>query len=127
MTPSGHDSEAVADFFYARRAAAAATLGLGALGMWLYARARSGPAWLKHADALLDPLALTALLSFLVAYVLILNPPGTSAALRNLVLTTCVALSLYSSRLSSELSRIWQQTGRGRSAPVCAGNSEYLR
>jgi hypothetical protein len=80
--------------FFAAIAAATVTLGVGALGLWLYVRAHAGFARTKHADGLLDPLALAALISFGVGYVLFLRPPATAQALRDVALGASATLSL---------------------------------
>jgi len=72
----------------------AATLGIGALTLWLVTRTRSGHGWSKHPDALWDPLAVAALISFVVGYILFLNPPVTASALRNVAGGATGALSL---------------------------------
>lgn len=72
----------------------AATLGIGALGLWLITRARAGHGWSKHPDALWDPIAVAALVSFVGGYVLFLNPPITASALRGIASGASGALSL---------------------------------
>jgi hypothetical protein len=62
--------------------AAVGALGVIAMTVWLIARLRAGRSWRVASDALFDPLAVAALVSFIVAYTLFANPPATSDGLR---------------------------------------------
>jgi hypothetical protein len=70
-------------------AVGAAVGGLGVLAMtvWLIARVRAGRSWRVATDALFDPLAAAALVSFIVAYTLFATPPATSDALRTMAVS----------------------------------------
>jgi len=65
----------------------AAALGLIAMTAWAIARARAGRTWSADSDALFDPLAAVAIVSFVIGYVLFVDPPATGAALR--ILAAC--------------------------------------
>jgi hypothetical protein len=61
--------------------------------VWLIARLRAGPSWRVATNALLDPLAAAALVSFIFAYALFLNPPATSDALRTIAVSVSGVLA----------------------------------
>ena len=80
--------------FFAAIGAGVAGLGLIGLTEWVFARIRDGRDWQLNADALFDPLAAAALVSFAVGFVLFANPPATVAALRTLAASASGALAL---------------------------------
>jgi hypothetical protein len=69
--------------FFAAVGACVAGLGVVAVTVWAIARVRGGRSWSFDTDALFDPLAAAALVSFVVGYALFMHPPATSAAWRN--------------------------------------------
>jgi predicted permease len=73
----------------------AGVAGLGLIGLteWLVARMRERRDWQLSADALFDPLAAAALVSFAVGFVLFANPPATVATLRTLAASASGALA----------------------------------
>jgi len=52
--------------------------------VWMILRVRARKEWSRASDALFDPLAAAALLSFVMGYILFIDPPTTSAALSRL-------------------------------------------
>jgi hypothetical protein len=61
---------------------------------WLVARMRGRRDWSTEADALFDPLAAAALVSFAVGFVLFANPPGTVEMLRAVAASASGALAV---------------------------------
>jgi predicted permease len=84
---------AVVPFF---AALGAAISGLGAIGLisWLIARARTHRDWSRNAEALFDPLAAAAVISFVIGFVLFTNPPATLEAMRALAALAAGTLAL---------------------------------
>lgn len=80
--------------FFAAIGAGVAGLGLIGITEWLVARMRDRRDWQPTADALFDPLAAAALVSFAVGFVLFADPPATVAALRTLAASASGALAL---------------------------------
>lgn len=80
--------------FFAAIGAGIAGLGLIGITEWLIARMRGRRDWSMEADALFDPLAAAALVSFAVGFVLLANPPGTVAMLRAVAASASGALAL---------------------------------
>jgi hypothetical protein len=73
--------------------ASVGTLGVIAMTVWLIARLRARPSWRVATNALFDPLAAAALVSFMFAYTLFLNPPATSDALRTIAVSVSGVLA----------------------------------
>jgi hypothetical protein len=73
---------------------AAGGLGLIALVVWLVARIRAGHTWSLDRDALFDPIAAAAVISFVVAAVLFVRPPANDAELRVFAASVCAAVTL---------------------------------
>ena len=71
-----------------------ATLGLAALGLWLVTRWRARAQWSAHPDALFDPLAVAALISFAVGGALFLKAPDAARELRTLAGGATASLAL---------------------------------
>lgn len=80
--------------FFAALGAAVAVLGAIGLTAWLVARARTWREWSKNAEALFDPLAAAALVSFVIGFVLFTNPPATLEMLRAVAATATGILAL---------------------------------
>jgi len=80
--------------FFAAIGAAVAGLGLIGLTEWIVARIRERRDWRLRADALFDPLAAAALVSFAVGFVLFADPPATVGALRTFAASASGALAL---------------------------------
>jgi hypothetical protein len=80
--------------FFAAIGAGVAGLGLIGITEWLVARMRGRRDWSTEADALFDPLAAAALVSFAVGFVLFANPPGTVEMLRAVAASASGALAV---------------------------------
>jgi hypothetical protein len=74
--------------------ACAVGLGVSAIVEWRIARRSAGRTRSISTEALFDPLAISALVAFGVAYVLVVNPPATAADLRTIAAATSGALAL---------------------------------
>ncbi|HEY5060665.1 MAG TPA: hypothetical protein VII52_03965, partial [Gemmatimonadaceae bacterium] len=69
-----------------------ATLGVVALAVWAAARRRrTGPGAF---DALFDPLAIAAIISFAVGFTFLVSPPAKAPALRDVARGVCASLAL---------------------------------
>ena len=80
--------------FFGAAGAVVAGLGVVAMGAWLIARLRGGRSWSIDTDALFDPLAAAALVSFVVGYTLFMHPPATAAALRTFAVAVSGSLAV---------------------------------
>jgi hypothetical protein len=80
--------------FFVALGAVVAGLGVVAMAVWLVARLRAGRGWSLDTDALFDPLAVAALVSFGVGYALFTKPPATSTALRAFAVAVSATLAL---------------------------------
>lgn len=69
-----------------------ATLGIVALAVWAAARRRRTMP--GAFDALFDPLAIAAILSFAVGFTFLVSPPAKAPALRDVARGVCAALAL---------------------------------
>lgn len=99
--------------------ACAVGLGISAIVAWRIARRRAGQTRSISAVALFDPLAIAAFTAFGVAYVLLVDPPATAAALRTIATATSAALALVFAAASfGALTRLTprQTAGPGRAA-----------
>ena len=72
----------------------AAGLGVIAMTVWFIARVRAGRRWSIRSDELFDPLAVAALISFVVGYTLLVDPPATANTLRIVAAGVSGALTL---------------------------------
>jgi hypothetical protein len=73
---------------------AVAAVGLVVMIAWLMRRVRAGHSWSITQDELFDPLAVAALIAFVVGYTLFMAPPTTVGALRAMGAGVCGALTL---------------------------------
>jgi hypothetical protein len=73
--------------------ASVAVLGTLAMVAWLLARIRWRP-WRHDSDAMFDPIAIAALVSFVAGFQLILTPPATPDALRTIAILVSAALAV---------------------------------
>jgi hypothetical protein len=80
--------------FFGALGAGAATLGVSAVGLWVVTRWRTRGHRPTHPDALFDPLALAALISFVVCGALFVRVPDAAAELRVLAGGATAALAL---------------------------------
>lgn len=80
--------------FFSAIGAVVAGLGVVAMFAWLIARVRGGRSWSMDTDALFDPLAAAALVSFVVGYALFMHPPATAAALRTFAIAVSGTLAV---------------------------------
>ena len=79
--------------FFGLVGACAAGVGLVAMTAWVVRRIQAGRSWSSADDELFDPLAVAAIASLIVGFVLLVNPPATAAALRVLGASVCVTLT----------------------------------
>lgn len=80
--------------FFGLLGACATSLGLGAMTVWALLRFRRRSEWSRDSDALFDPLAVTALLSFAMGYILFIHPPTNVLALHHLATIAGGAMTL---------------------------------
>jgi hypothetical protein len=72
----------------------ATVLGIAAMTIWVFLRIRGRGRWTLSSDALFDPLAVVALLSYVVGFVLFVDPPTTSRGLATFAASAACTLAI---------------------------------
>lgn len=79
--------------FFGIVGASATALGIGAMTVWVILRMRGRATWTIRSDALFDPLAIVALASYVVGFVLFVDPPTTSLGLATFAASAATVLA----------------------------------